>query len=50
MNRISEITRRDIFDLFLYGMDIEELFETKKFGIPTMAGFQKLTFSKEYIS
>lgn len=30
MNRISEITKRDILDLFVNGIDIEDLFETKK--------------------
>ncbi|MFE4706905.1 hypothetical protein [Peribacillus simplex] len=30
MNRISEITKRDILDLFQNGIDIEEVFETKK--------------------
>lgn len=30
MNQISEITKRDIYDLFCDGMDIENFFETKK--------------------
>ncbi|WP_099157559.1 hypothetical protein [Virgibacillus ndiopensis] len=30
MNRISEITKRDILDLFQYGIDIDEVFETKR--------------------
>jgi AbiJ N-terminal domain 3 len=30
MNRISEITKRDIFDLFRSGMDMEEIYGTEK--------------------
>lgn len=30
MNRISEITKRDILDLFQNGIDIDEVFETKR--------------------
>lgn len=43
MNRISEITKRDILDLFHNGIEIDEFFETQKitylyFGRPTKFG------------
>ncbi len=30
MNRISEVTKRDIFSLFIYGIDSDNFFDTEK--------------------
>ncbi|MEC1424137.1 hypothetical protein [Bacillus subtilis] len=46
MNRISEITKRDILDLFQNGMDIEEIFETKKVTYPYSGQLDEIEFLK----
>lgn len=46
MNRITEITRRDIFALFLYGMDIEELWENKHIHYGCYGKLSELDFLK----
>lgn len=46
MNRISEITKRDILDLFSNGKEIEELFETKKITYPYFGRLEELEFLK----
>lgn len=46
MNRISEITKRDIFDLFQNGMDIYELFETKRVTYPYFGQVEEIDFLK----
>ncbi|CAM3948927.1 AbiJ-NTD4 domain-containing protein [Mesobacillus zeae] len=46
MNRISEITKRDILDLFQNGMDLEEVFETKKVSYYYFGQMDELEFLK----
>lgn len=44
MNRISEITKRDIVDLFQNGIDIDEVFETKRVTYPYFGQMDELDF------
>lgn len=46
MKRISEITKRDILDLFQNGIDIDEVFETKKVTYPYFGQTDELDFLK----
>lgn len=46
MNRISEITKRDIVDLFRNGKEIEEFFETKKITYPYFGRLEEIEFLK----
>lgn len=46
MNRITEITRRDIFDLFQSGIDIEEFFETKRITYHYFGRLEEIDFLK----
>jgi len=46
MNRISEITKRDILDLFQNGMDIEEFFATKKITYLYFGRLDEIEFLK----
>lgn len=52
MKQITEITRRDVFALFQYGMDIDEFFETKRihygyYGKLSEIDFLKRTYDLE---
>lgn len=46
MNRISELTKRDIFDLFQNGITISEFFETKQIVYPYFGRIEELDFLK----
>lgn len=46
MKQITEITRRDIFALFLYGMDIEEFWENKRISYGCYGKLSELDFLK----
>jgi hypothetical protein len=46
VKQITEITRRDIFDLFLYGTEIDEFFETKKIKYPFYGRLSEMDFLK----
>lgn len=46
MNSISEITRRDILDLFKYGIDIYDLWEKQKIMYPYYGRLEELEFIK----
>lgn len=46
MNRISEITKRDIFDLFQNGIDIDIFFETEKVIYPYFGRLEEIEFLK----
>lgn len=46
MKQITEITRRDIFALFLYGMDIVEFFETKRIRYGCYGKLSEMDFLK----
>lgn len=46
MNRITEITRRDILDLFQSGIDIEDFFETKKITYHYFGRLEEIDFLK----
>lgn len=46
MKQITEITRRDIFALFLYGMDIMELFENKRIHYGCYGKLSEIDFLK----
>lgn len=46
MNRISELTKRDIFDLFQDGIIVSEFFETKKIFYPYFGRISELDFLK----
>jgi hypothetical protein len=46
VNRISEITKREILDLFQNGIDIEEVFETKKVTYLYFGQMDELDFLK----
>lgn len=46
VNRISEITKCDILDLFQNGIDIDEWFETKKVTYPYFGRMMELDFLK----
>lgn len=46
MKQITEITRRDIFALFLYGMDIEELWDNKHIHYGCYGKLSELDFLK----
>lgn len=46
MKRITEITRRDIFALFLYGMDIVELWENEHINYGCYGKLSELDFLK----
>lgn len=46
MNRISEITKRDIFDLFHDRMDIEEFFDTKRITYLYFGRLEEMEFLK----
>lgn len=50
MNRISEITKRDIFDLFHNGIDIDKFFETKKVTYPYFGRLEEICLWVENIS
>lgn len=46
MKKITEITRRDIFALFLYGMEITELFETNQIRYDYYGRLAEIDFLK----
>ena len=46
MNRISELTKRDIFDLFQNGITVSEFFETKQIVYPYFGRIEELDFLK----
>lgn len=46
MNRITEITKRDILDLFRNGLEIEEFFETKTVIYYYFGRFEEIDFLK----
>ncbi|MCJ2146285.1 hypothetical protein [Bacillus sp. B19-2] len=46
MNRISDITKREILDFFRDGIDIDEVFETKKVTYPYFGRMNELDFLK----
>lgn len=46
MNRISEITKRDILDLLCNGIDIDEFFETKKITYLYFGRIEEIEFLK----
>lgn len=46
MKQITEITRRDIFALFLYGMDIMEFFENKRIHYGCYGKLSEIDFLK----
>lgn len=46
VNRISEITKRDILDLFHNGIDIDDFFETKKVTYPYFGRIGEIEFIK----
>ena len=46
MKQITEITRRDIFALFLYGMEIEEFWENKRISYGYYGKLSELDFLK----
>ena len=46
MKQITEITRRDIFALFLYGMDIMEFFENKRIQYGCYGKLSEMDFLK----
>ncbi len=46
MNSISEITKRDIFDLFKYGMDIPELWEMRRVQYNYFGRLEEIEFLK----
>ena len=46
MKQITEITRRDIFSLFIYGMDIEEFFDNKRIQYGYCGRLSELDFLK----
>lgn len=46
MNRISEITKRDIYDLFRNGIDIDEWFEKKNVKYTYFGRWNEIEFLK----
>ena len=46
MNRITEITKRDILDLFKNGLEIDDFFETRTVPYPYFGRFEELDFLK----
>ena len=46
MKKITEITRRDIFSLFIYGMDIEEFFDSKRIKYGYYGRLSEIDFLK----
>jgi len=46
MNRITEITKRDILDLFQNGMDIDDFFETKRITYHYFGRLEEIDFLK----
>lgn len=46
MNRITEITKRDILDLFRNGLEIEDFFETRTVPYPYFGRLEELNFLK----
>lgn len=46
MNHISEITKRDILDLFQNGIDIDNFFETEKVTYPYFGRLKEIEFLK----
>ena len=46
MKQITEITRRDIFSLFIYGMDIEEFFDSKRIKYGYYGRLSEIDFLK----
>lgn len=46
MNRISEITKRDILDLFQNGFEIDSIFDTKNIVYPYYGRLEELEFLK----
>lgn len=46
MKQITEITKRDIFALFQYGMDVEEFFETKRVHCSCYGKLSEMDFLK----
>ena len=46
MKKITQITRRDIFNLFLYGMEITDLFETKQIRYSYNGRLSEIDFLK----
>lgn len=46
MKQITEITRRDIFALFQYGIDVQEFFETKRISCSCYGKLSEIDFLK----
>lgn len=46
MKQITEITRRDIFSLFIYGRDIEEFFDSKRIKYGYYGRLSEIDFLK----
>lgn len=46
VNRITEITKRDILNLFKNGLEIDDFFETRTVPYPYFGGFEELDFLK----
>jgi hypothetical protein len=47
MNRISEITKRDIYDLFVNGLEVLDYFETKKITYTYYGRLEEVEFLKK---
>lgn len=46
MNRITEITKRDILDLFKNGLEIDDFFATRTVPYPYFGRLEELVYSK----
>ena len=46
MNRITEITKRDILDLFKNGLEIDDFFATRTVPYPYFGRLEELDFLK----
>ena len=48
MNRITEITKRDILDLFQNGLEIDEFFRTRTVTYNYYGRLEEIDFLKSY--
>ena len=49
MNRITEITKRDILDLFQNGLEIDEFFQTRTVTYNYYGRLEEIIFLKDYM-
>ena len=49
MNRITEITKRDILDLFQNGLEIDEFFQTRTVTYNYYGRLEEIDFLKRYM-